>query len=347
MTPAFPIVDTHPDPTATTDLRLLKPWPALEAFAKEKTSDLKSLSEHDLGHVPYLLLLLHFIQEWKNTHEGVAPTSYKDKTEFRELVRKAAPNPDEENFAEAAAAVLKSLNPPKPSSSVLETLNAPEAHTANLTPTSPSFWFIANAIYQFYSKHDELPLPGAVPDMKAQSADYIRLQNIYKTRARHDSSEVLATVRSLEREVGRPADQAIDEKAVEAFCKNAAHVKLVRGRPILRALNNGKKLEWGSIATNTAATALMMPDDSGILLFLAFLAWDSFVFNHDVDGLAGEPRMPGSKDEDVESDEAKLIGIAHNFLDGLITESGSYIENPEYDQLKDILAKHAKELYVH
>jgi len=326
---------------------LLKPWPALEESTREKTSNLASLSEHDIGHVPYLLLLLHFIDQWKSTHDGNPPLSYKEKTAFREMVTRAAPSPDEENFVEAAAAVLKSLNPPKPSSSVLETLNAPEAHLTSLSPTTSSFWFIANAIYQFYQSNGELPLPGAVPDMKARSADYIHLQNIYKSRARHDVAQVLHTVRELEKSVGRPVDQAIDEKEVEAFCKGAAHVKLVRGRPLLLAHSGkGKKLEWGPLGAGNAATALMMPDESGILLFIALLAWDTFVDSHDLDALGSEPRMPGLAQADVEGDEVKLVGIAHTILDNVITEAGSFIESPEYDQLKADLANIAKELYA-
>lgn len=346
LPPAFPIVDTHPDPTAVTDLRLLNPWPALIEFAKEKTHDLASMSEHDIGHVPYVLLLLRYIEEWKASHDGLPPTNYKDKTDFRELVRKAAPSADEENFVEAAAAVLKSLNPPKPSSSVLKTLNAPEAQTANLTPDTSSFWYIANAIGQFYQIHNELPLPGAVPDMKARSADYIRLQNIYKARARQDSSEVLDIVRNLESSVGRPKSLAIDDKEVDAFCKGAAHVKLVRGTPLLLAhAGKGKKLEWGPVAASTAATGLMMPAESGILITIAFLAWDTFVSSHETESSGGGTLLvPGLKAEDVESDGEKVVGIAHKVLDDVITEAGSFVENPEYDTLKTDLANIVKEM---
>ncbi|KAL1311759.1 hypothetical protein AAFC00_001847 [Neodothiora populina] len=344
LPPAFPIVDTHPDPTATTDLRLLKPWPAIQEFAREKTANLSTLSEHDLGHVPYLLLLLHYVEEWKKSHDGVPPTSYKDKTDFRDMIKAAAPSPDEENYAEAAAAVLKSLNPPQPSSSLLETLNASESQS--ITSGSPSFWIIANAVYKFYESHNELPLPGAVPDMKAQSADYIRLQNIYKTRARQDAQEVLATVRALEKQLGRPAGQAIDEKEVEAFCKGAAHVKLVRGRPLFLPSgdNHTKRYNWSSEATSSAAMALMMASDSGILLSIAFLAWDLFVATHESLTPGTALKIPGAKTEDIESDEEKLRGIAQSLLDDLIKASGTFIEDHEYTKLKETLGNITTEL---
>jgi amyloid beta precursor protein binding protein 1 len=87
--------------------------------------------------------------------------------------------------------------------------------------TSSGFWIIADAVEQFYNKHKCLPLPGNVPDMKAQSKIYVQLQNIYKTKARQDAAEVLQTVQATED--GRDVDPA----EVELFCKNAAFVKLI------------------------------------------------------------------------------------------------------------------------
>ena len=74
-----------------------------------------------------------------------------------------------------------------------------------------------------------LPLPGALPDMKAQSADYIELQNIYKAKARKDLAEMAETVRWTEKQLSR---KAVDDKEIEAFCKGAAFVKLIHGRPV-------------------------------------------------------------------------------------------------------------------
>lgn len=58
--------------------------------------------------------------------------------------------------------------------------------------------------------------------MKAESDVYVRLQNIYKTKARKDATEVLETVRA------HAEGQKIDKVDVEAFCKNAAFIKLIR-----------------------------------------------------------------------------------------------------------------------
>ena len=86
-----------------------------------------------------------------------------------------------------------------------------------------SFWVIADAIKAFHQKHQCLPVPGNLPDMKAQSNVYIKLQNVYKAKARQDATEVLNMVQAA------PGGENIDPREVELFCKNAAFVKLIRG----------------------------------------------------------------------------------------------------------------------
>lgn len=90
-----------------------------------------------------------------------------------------------------------------------------------------------------------LPLPGAVPDMKAQSKDYIQLQNVYKGKAREDLAEVTSTVRKLEKMLER--ETPIEEKEVEAFCKGAGFIKLVRGRTFHIAKPK-EAIKWGDRA---------------------------------------------------------------------------------------------------
>jgi NEDD8-activating enzyme E1 regulatory subunit len=132
----FPIVDTHPDPISSTDLRLLRPWPELLEFASRKTKDLDSLDDHEHGHVPYLLLILYFLDEWKKSHDGKLPSNFKEKNEFKKLIqdnmRLDNPTMGEENYEQAVAAVLKNLNDPVANSAVKEVFNAEECQ--NLTP---------------------------------------------------------------------------------------------------------------------------------------------------------------------------------------------------------------------
>lgn len=65
--------------------------------------------------------------------------------------------------------------------------------------------------------------------MKAKSADYIQLQNIYKTKARNDVAEVAERVKALATQTG--IKQEVPYKEIESFCKSAGHIRLVRGQP--------------------------------------------------------------------------------------------------------------------
>jgi amyloid beta precursor protein binding protein 1 len=339
LPPAYPIVDTHPDTESTQDLRLLRPWPELIQFAQEKTANMVNMTPEDHGHVPYLALLLHFLEEWKAQHDGKVPESYKEKTQFRSIVSQAArtdtPEGGEENFDEAVAAVLKSLNPPQPSSAVKEIFTSPECLL--IREDSPTFWVIANAIGLFYTKYGVLPVPGSVPDMKARSADYIQLQNVYKSKARKDLAEVVESVRFLERNANR--SNAIEEKDIEAFCKNAAHIKLVRGRPF-HVVQAGERISWGDRARSIAQT-LTFPD-SLIPLYIAFLAWDEFAATHEKDGLNGAPGIAGETDQ--ATDTEKLTGIAFKIADDLLKEASASIDEDEYAAIKSQIGEFAGEL---
>ncbi|KAF1994768.1 hypothetical protein P154DRAFT_475334 [Amniculicola lignicola CBS 123094] len=341
LPPKFPIVDTHPDVETTSDLRLVKPWPELVQFAMEKTNGIDTMDHEDHGHIPYLCLILYYLEEWKKEHDGQVPQNFQEKTAFRTLISKAArtdaPEGGEENFEEAVGAVLKSLNPPEASSSVLSIFQTEECQ--NLSTDSPTFWVIANAIGRFYTKYGVLPLPGTVPDMKARSGEYVQLQNVYKNKARKDVAEVLDNVRSLESQLQRK--KPVEEKDVEAFCKNAAHIKLVHGRPF-HIVQQGNPIKWGNQAKTAVEALTSVYPESLIPLYFAFLAWDDFVAKHSKDSLAGAPKLPG--ETDPETDGYEVVGIALKIMDDLIKEAGAVVEDTDYSDLKTKVRQYAEEL---
>jgi NEDD8-activating enzyme E1 regulatory subunit len=112
------------------DLRLLNPWNELVEYAAKKTANIDDMNDHDHGHVPWLLLILYYLQEWKKSHDGKVPSNYKEKTAFRQFlldnVRFSSATGVEENFEQAAGAVLKSLNDPKPSYAVRKIWEDPQ-----------------------------------------------------------------------------------------------------------------------------------------------------------------------------------------------------------------------------
>ena len=120
----FPVVDTHPEDTATADLRLLAPWKELTDLSEQMTSNIDDLDNHEHGHLPLVVILLHFLNRWRTTHAGEDPVSYVDKSAFRKTVSEGMRRDNlegaEENFEEAVAAVMKHVVPPSVPSSLKE-----------------------------------------------------------------------------------------------------------------------------------------------------------------------------------------------------------------------------------
>lgn len=162
------------------DLRLFNPWDELLEFTKIKTTDISKLTDHQHGHIPYVLLLLHYLQEWKN-EKGSFPSTYKEKNEFKKLVtagmRTNVPGGSEENYEEAVAAVLNNVKKHEISRNLRAVFE--DEKCTNLTSDSSIFWIIAQAIKKFVDEDGVLPLTGTLPDMKAESDVYVMLQKMY------------------------------------------------------------------------------------------------------------------------------------------------------------------------
>jgi amyloid beta precursor protein binding protein 1 len=113
------------------------------------------------------------------------------------------------------------------------------------------------------------PLPGTLPDMKAQSSDYIELQTVYKNQALKDSASVAEQVRKLEARLGRRT--SIDSKEIDAFCKNATFVKLVKGRK-LRVADEPHAMDWSDRGNYMAQ---QLGDEESLMpILIAMLAFD-------------------------------------------------------------------------
>lgn len=105
--------------------------------------------------------------------------------------------------------------------------------------------------------------------MKAQSADYIELQNIYKAKARSDLAKVVDRVRQIEGEYQR--ESPVAEKEIEAFCKGAAFIKLIRGQRLLPPLST----IWDEREANAKMLCKELLDPNSLLrIHVSFLYYD-------------------------------------------------------------------------
>jgi len=96
------------------------------------TTDIEKLDSHDHGHLPYIVILLHYLDRWREAHDGAYPSTYKEKVAFRQTVsdatRRNNPEGGEENFEEAVAAVLRNTERPSLPSSLRAVFQYREDH---------------------------------------------------------------------------------------------------------------------------------------------------------------------------------------------------------------------------
>lgn len=94
------VIESHP--TSLADLRLDKPWPELLDFVD--SYDLQQLDEVDVAHVPYVVLLLKYQNEWTKIEGKEVPKTFKEKNEFKSFINSKRAGWDQENYDEAVGA---------------------------------------------------------------------------------------------------------------------------------------------------------------------------------------------------------------------------------------------------
>jgi amyloid beta precursor protein binding protein 1 len=183
-------------------------------------------------------------------HNGLPPSTYAEKKEFKKLILSTRKKIDEENFEEAEAQAYRAWTPTTVPSEIKSLFQDPEV--VNLSPVSSPFSHLVNALSRFVREQPShtLPLTSTLPDMKASTEAYICLQKMYKKRAEE------------EKQIFRQYLQIpVDDAVVDAFLKNSHALKLLRGKP------------WGALDSDPRALGkpVLVP---GSLLFtlMAFLS---------------------------------------------------------------------------
>ncbi|SPO32063.1 related to auxin-resistance protein [Ustilago trichophora] len=228
------IIETHPD--SVVDLRITRPFPELVELAQQFDLNTTDTMEH--SHIPFPVILIKKLAEWQSTNDGKLPTS-KDRDALIKLVNasRLAGNPDAENFDEAVAALGKHVWRPLASNGVggggvPDDVKAmfQDAACNDITPASINFWILVRALREFVaaSPTQSLPLSGSIPDMKATSSGYLKLQNTYRSKALQDLEQFKQLVSQVCKVAG--VEGKIADEEVEAFVKHAGYLKLIRGR---------------------------------------------------------------------------------------------------------------------
>ncbi|CAO3615632.1 unnamed protein product [Cunninghamella echinulata] len=280
------MIETHPENVI--DIRLSDPFPQLSDFTSS-FADLSTLDQTDHAHVPYIIILLIFAEKWKANHDGKLPQNYSERNELKAQIRATMRTVDEENFEEAISNIWR-LSPSSNHipSNVQEIFNDPSCD--HLNKESTYFWIIARAVRDFVKNegNGQLPLPGKLPDMKSDTQNYVALQNVYRQKAKEDLDAVIERVNSLLEEYHIPSEH-VPKEAIESFCKNAAHVKMIKYRNIK---------ESNQQSSNEIENLISSDENFGY--YIAFKAADKFYKQHN--------RYPGTCiDNDEEDEELTLL----------------------------------------
>ena len=116
---------------------------------------------------------------WVVQHRGNVPSTRDEKNEFKNLISSYRISFDHENFDEALSQAHRAWAPNSISSSVKRLFD--DGKCLNLNSKSKPFWVMMRALRGFVDAEGEgmVPLPGTVPDMKADTEGYIKLQSMY------------------------------------------------------------------------------------------------------------------------------------------------------------------------
>jgi amyloid beta precursor protein binding protein 1 len=184
--PEHRIVESKPADKEVLDLHLMNPFPELRVFAD--SFDMATLDDMTHAHVPYVVLLIKLMDQWKGQHDGHIPTSFNDKTAFKATIKAASRNYfGESNFQEAFNNAYLSYadDIPDTTQAILS-----DSKASGNGSSSPLFWVAAEAVASFQAESRELPLSGALPDMTSTTDSYIQLQTIYQAKAKQDLEQV-------------------------------------------------------------------------------------------------------------------------------------------------------------
>lgn len=234
------VVESHPN--SLVDLRLDCPWKGLSDYAA--SFDLASMSPEELDHVPYVVLLLIYLENWKTTHNGNMPLNFQERKEFKQLLLNSMQGPDNENYQEAVAAVWRLSQSSSVSEETWCILNDPQAD--NINPDTSVFWILVNVLKQYVTNDPEknLPLSGVLPDMKASTKTYVDLQQVYRRKAKHDFEIFKALYLNTVKSLGNVSeDKYLSDEDIETFCKNSRYIRVIKGRLISEVHSENQRVE--------------------------------------------------------------------------------------------------------
>ncbi len=290
--PELCIVESKPD-SALEDLRVPCPFPELLEISDAMDINVEDSTVH--SHIPWVVILLKVLDEWRASTGTDGPTDYKAKKEFKKLVQ-SKNRGMEENFSEAHAQAHYAYTHPTVPDEVSAILKDPCCSniSANASSSAPGFWVAMRALRDFVEQNGALPLTGSIPDMTADSATYIALQHAYQKRAAADVAAVSARVSELVAEHGCTP---LSEEYIKMVCKNAYNLRVKRFSSLEKEYSDG----WARplVPLLDGSSSFTGEADPNALFYVMLRASERFVAAHG--------RHPGTVVGGSPSDDAPLL----------------------------------------
>lgn len=287
-------LDTEQD-----DMRITQPWAELNEFINEQ--DLDKMEYSDFKHTPYVVFLIKALDSWRSSHDNRLPSTRSEKDEFTKQVQNMARNyADDENVQEAIKKVYQAWTVPEIPHEVQQIFDHPMCSDEGLSnPQTNEFWFMARSLKEFvhHDGHGTLPLQGRVPDMFSDTDRYVKLQTIYRHKAREDMEIAKKHLRALLEKYSRDPD-SISDADFKEFCKNALYARTFHYRSI------EQELDVATAQKEEIQNRMYDPTDNTIF-YLLLRAADSFYAQQGY--YPGEKRPTSAdamRDVDVEDGES-------------------------------------------
>ncbi|KAL1560826.1 NEDD8-activating enzyme E1 regulatory subunit axr1 [Salvia divinorum] len=239
------VIESKPDHFLD-DLRLNNPWPELRSYAESIDLDTADPVAHK--HIPYVIILIKMVEDWRITHNGQLPSTREEKKVFKDLIKAKKIASDEDNYKEAMEASFKVFTPQGISPSLQQII---DDSCAEVNSNSSDFWVMVAALKEFIANEGsgEAPLEGDIPDMTSSTELYVSLQKIYQAKAEADFLVMEKLVKKILKKHGRDPE-SISKATIKSFCKNARKLKVCRYRKIEEEFNSPVQLELQKYLTD-------------------------------------------------------------------------------------------------
>lgn len=266
------VIDARREGT-TWDLRLVEPLAALADKAEAVAVEWAGLTKQQKGHVPYVVLLAWQAKVWQQQHEQL-PSSGAEKDEFRKKVKSLANGEDLDNVAEAVREAHRVWSGP--------TRKLPEV-VLQLAETDTELGVICRAI----ARLGRCPIAGVLPDMHADTTQYVWLQRAYAEAAEADVHAVKALL-----------SKPVSDNLLRRACRHCRDLDLLKMRSLADELQSP---DLSAVDVDEDGDDPKTIDQAPVLWYLALRAADRFTLKR--------KRWPNSADPDDVHDLATDLAV--------------------------------------